>query len=83
MLAARVKTEATVADLIGMPWDDYIDAFLAAYARDRDDEAQRGIRAMRLAPTLSIYRALMKGQKVPVRQLDPFWRRQYVRKPHG
>lgn len=47
----------------------------------REEEAQRGIKAMMLAPTLAIYRALLQGQQVPVSALDPTWAKRYGLKP--
>lgn len=43
----------------------------------RDAEAQRGIKAMRLAPDVRVYQALLEGQAVPVSELDPYWRNRY------
>jgi hypothetical protein len=46
------------------------------------EEANRGWRAMMLAPTLEIYRALLRGESVPVSALDPLWVRRFgVRQP--
>jgi hypothetical protein len=38
-----------------------------------EEEARRGWRAMMLAPSLEIYTALLRGESVPVEQLDPDW----------
>ena len=50
---------------------------LAEVEQDRErrlfDEYQRGIKAMRLAPTLEICRALLRGESVPVSCLDQEW----------
>ena len=63
----------TVADLIGMEWDDYLFELNAW----RDEEVQRGIKAMRLSPSLEVCRALLKGQIVPVDAMDQRWARKY------
>ena len=34
---------------------------------------QRGSKAWRLAPTLEVYQALLRGESVPVDQLDHEW----------
>jgi hypothetical protein len=34
-------------------------------------------RAMMLAPTVTICEALLRGEEVPVSQLDPVWARRY------
>jgi hypothetical protein len=70
----RKFNEPTAAQLIGYPnFDAYIDD-LAGW---RDDDAQRGMAAMRLAPTLAVYRAIMAGEQVPLSALDPQWRFRY------
>lgn len=43
----------------------------------RDDEAQRGLKAMRLAPNLLVYQDLLAGRKVFKSALDPYWRKRY------
>lgn len=35
------------------------------------------LRAIRLAPTLEVCQALLRGERVPVRALDPVWARRY------
>lgn len=40
-------------------------------------EAERGIKAMRLAPTLGVYDALLRGERVPVSALEPKWVARY------
>lgn len=52
---------------------DFEDQVIGAW----DEDAERGLKAMRLAPNLSVYRALLKGQDVPASQLDQHWRRRY------
>lgn len=42
-----------------------------------EQEANRLWRAMMLAPTLSICRALLRGECVPVSSLRPEWARRY------
>lgn len=58
-------------------WDDYMRDATQTAVRRNDDEAQRGLKAMRLAPSLHVYRALLDGQKVPAAALDQRWRRRY------
>jgi hypothetical protein len=60
-------------------WDDYMHAFEHAETYWRDEEAQRGLKAMRLAPNLRVYQALLAGQPVPYEALDPDWRDRYPR----
>lgn len=43
----------------------------------RDEDATRGLKAVRLATSLTVCRALLAGQKVPDDALDPHWRRRY------
>lgn len=71
-MAAAIETRpsVTVDELIGMPWDQYMAELVDGW---RDAEAARGLRAMRLAPTLEVYRALLAGQDVPKSALDPLW----------
>lgn len=45
----------------------------------RDEEAQRGLKAMQLATSLAVCRALLKGQRVPRSKLDPYWLERYNR----
>jgi hypothetical protein len=35
------------------------------------------LKAIRLAPTLEVCEALLRGEKVPVSRLDPRWRKAY------
>lgn len=66
-------------------WDEYMrdvetDAALEHLERTRhlrDEEYRQGMKAMRLAPTLAIYRALVNGERVPREALDPKWVRRY------
>jgi hypothetical protein len=58
-------------------WDDYMHAVVAADTDWHDREAQRGLKAMRLAPTIAVYQALLAGQPVPREALDPAWRDRY------
>lgn len=59
-------------------WDDYM-ADVELLEADRYDIALavRLTKAMRLAPTMEVYRALLEGQPVPVSALDQTWRRRY------
>ncbi len=43
----------------------------------RDEEAQRGLKAMRLAPSLLVYGDLLAGRRVFRSALDPKWRKRY------
>lgn len=54
-------------------WDAYYDDL----ERWREDDATRGLQAMRLAPTLAVYRALLNGEDVPADALDQKWRKRY------
>jgi hypothetical protein len=47
-----------------------LERLLQSIDERRADEARRGLRALELAPTLEIYQALMRGEKVPVDQLN-------------
>lgn len=58
-------------------WDDYMQDVAQTAVRHNDDDARRGLKAMRLAPSLAVYRALLDGQKVPAAALDQRWRRRY------
>ena len=50
---------------------------LREFERERErclrEEADRGWRAVMLAPTLEICRALLAGEAVPIDQLDAVW----------
>jgi len=41
------------------------------------DDCRRVGKAMRLAPSLDVFEALLARQPVPVAALDPVWRRRY------
>ena len=62
-------------------WDEYMveieraAVFAAGYLHDR--EHQQGMKAIRLAPTLAVYRALINSEHVPREALDPAWVRRY------
>lgn len=43
----------------------------------REDPTTRTWRAMMLAPTLEVCRALLAGDKVPLSTLDPEWVRRF------
>jgi hypothetical protein len=58
-------------------WDDYMRDIEGAETSWRDEIAQRGIACWMLAPNLTVYRALMRGEDVPVAALDPYWARRY------
>jgi len=49
-------------------WDEHAEAVLAQVterAKAMEAEAIRGLKALALAPTLPIYNALMRGERVP------------------
>ena len=58
-------------------WDDYMAAVEARFDRDAYDDCKRVGKAMRLAPSLEVFDALLAGQPVPASALDPAWRRRY------
>ena len=47
------------------------------YTPEQEAEYQVGYRALLLAPTLEIYRALIQGENVPVELLDQRWVKRY------
>lgn len=63
--------------------DASLDAFLAALPLDkfRDTRERREslviLRALRLGPTLEVGEAILRGERVPVSRLDPYWARAY------
>lgn len=57
-------------------WDAYM-ADVAQFEPRYDEAAARGLKAMRLAPTLAVCRALLAGQPVPKDALDQRWARRY------
>lgn len=58
-------------------WDEYMRDIELMEVAGRDDEAQRGLKAMRLAPNLAVYGDLLAGRKVFKSALDPYWRKRY------
>lgn len=58
-------------------WDDYMADIEHVETVWHDQDAQRGLKAMRLAPSLAVCRALLDGQDVPRNALDPGWLRRY------
>lgn len=79
-MAVAVQAPATesTARLIGYDsWDEYFHDLAQEDERWRDEEAQRGIKAMRLATCVAVYHALLQGQPVPYEALDPKWRSRY------
>jgi hypothetical protein len=58
-------------------WDDYMADIELAESFWRDEQTQRGLKAVQLAPSLAVCRALLAGQHVPVSQLDQRWRSRY------
>ena len=75
----RAHDRMAAAPPDGYPdWDAYmLDVEQAEQAYVLDDTYRRGIKALRLAPSLAVYRALMAGQPVPVAAMDQRWRRRY------
>ena len=56
-----------------MPWDElWLDLFPPP-----DAEAQRGLKALMLAPSLAVCRALLAGERVPWQLLDSVQARRY------
>ena len=58
-----------------------IEYWIRGRADDPDVVARRGWRAMMLAPTLEIYRALLAGESVPAESLDQTWVARFGRRP--
>lgn len=58
-------------------WADYMRDVEQLEAWRQDETCVRGLKAMRLAPTLAVYRALISGQQVPRKALDQRWARRY------
>lgn len=57
-------------------WDDYMNDAALAVGYDRR-LCSRLSKAMRLAPSIAVFGALLEGQQVPVEALDPVWARRY------
>ena len=47
------------------------------YELEGDTQYHHGTRAIRLAPTLDVCRALAAGEAVPLNRLDPTWLERY------
>lgn len=58
-------------------WADYMRDVERTVDREELLWHRRCQKAMRLAPTLEVFEALLAGQPVPVTALDPQWRRRY------
>ena len=58
-------------------WDDYMREIESTVDRAVYDDCRRVGKAMRLAPSLDVFEALLARQPVPVAALDPVWRRRY------
>lgn len=60
---------AKISQLIGMDIEEYLAADAeAAVARNewrKDEEARRGLKALMVAPSLTVCRALLSGERVP------------------
>ncbi len=77
--AAPIQACPTIDELVGMPWHEYM-AELEHTERVlhwRDPDTVRALKALRLAPSLAVFDALMAGQPVPVDRLDPAWAGRY------
>lgn len=61
--------------------DRFLEAVSSLAARTRDTAERREslalLKVIRLAPTLEVAEALLRGQRVPRSRLDPHWRRRY------
>jgi hypothetical protein len=58
-------------------WDEYMQAIELAETWWRADDAQRGLKAMRLSPSLLVCRDLLAGRRVFRSALDQKWARRY------
>jgi hypothetical protein len=58
-------------------WDAYMADIEHTEKLWHDLNAQRGLKAIRLAPSLAVCRALLAGQRVPKEALDDRWRSRY------
>lgn len=61
--------------------DPFLDALEPVLAKYRDSRERREslalLKVVRLAPNLEVAEALLRGERVPRRLLDPHWRRRY------
>ncbi len=69
---------ARIDKLIGMPWDEYMAELEHQETYWRDESVMRALKAMRLATSLPVYRALIEGQPVPSSQLNQQWLKRYA-----
>lgn len=65
-----------------MTWHDpFLDSLEPVLAKFRDTRARREslalLRAVRLAPTLEVCEAILRGGRVPLSRLDPHWAKAY------
>ncbi len=69
----------TIDELVGMPWHEYMAELehTEQVLHRRDPDTVRALKALRLAPSLAVFDALMAGQPVPVDRLDPAWAGRY------
>lgn len=58
-------------------WDEFMRDFEASVDGDLYRWGRRVEKAMRLAPSVAVFEALLAGQEVPVGALDPLWARRY------
>jgi hypothetical protein len=68
--AARGGLPDLVSRIIGEDIEEYLDADQRAHRVERDLEAERGLKAMALAPRIGTCRALLRGERVPWHHLD-------------
>lgn len=55
-----------------------LEPVLAKYRDTKERrEAQEILKAVRLAPSLEVCEALLRGEKVPISRFDPQWARKY------
>jgi hypothetical protein len=61
--------------------DALLTALEPVFTKYRDSQARREanalLKAVRLAPSLDVAEALLRGEAVPKSRLDPKWRRAY------
>lgn len=60
---------------VGLPAavEQLCDEILARRDQRRRDQADRIYRAMMLAPRIEVCEALLRGESVPLKDLDPIW----------
>ena len=59
-------------------WQDWAEIHNAVHDSDRNaDEGRMWLKALRLAPSLDVFEALLRGESVPRSRLDPDWAKAY------